>query len=192
MATKIYKTIIVSLIVTGILTIAFVFNLLIEGLLMMSCFLWSKRYYRYKYHCQSAFHCMLLSILVFSIGLRVTLPIGYSYMCCAICGLVIAYIFQYIAQTKHLNYEYELIVPEYNKLLEEKNTRNVYSMPEEELRLLCRKHLLDEIDEEIVVQRVIHRLKGKDLYSKIGYSKPQMIRREKRIEQKLNLKLKDR
>ena len=78
------------------------------------------------------------------------------------------------------------------RLLEERSVMRVYAMPEEELRAYCKAHNLDQIDTEIVVQRLIHHLKGKDLYEKIGYSKPQMIRREKAIESKLNIKLKDR
>lgn len=65
-------------------------------------------------------------------------------------------------------------------------------MSEQELRTVCKENLFDAIDEEIVVQRLIYGRKGKELYDKIGYSKPQMIRREKRIEQKLNIKLKER
>jgi hypothetical protein len=54
----------------------------------------------------------------------------------------------------------------------------------------CKSFNFDEIDEEIVIQRLIYHLKGKDLYDKIGYSKPQMIRREQRIESILKIPLK--
>lgn len=63
---------------------------------------------------------------------------------------------------------------------------------ENELRVYCKDKMLDEIDEEIIIQRLIYKLKGQALYDKIGYSKPQMIRRERKIEEKLNIKLKDR
>lgn len=78
------------------------------------------------------------------------------------------------------------------RLKEEGHKRNVYCMEEKELRSLCKSYGLDPINEEIVIQRIVHHLKGKDLYDKIGYSKPQMIRREKYIEEKLSIKLKDR
>ena len=68
----------------------------------------------------------------------------------------------------------------------------MYAMSEDELRHYCRSYNLDPIDEEIVIQRLIYHLKGQQLYDKIGYSKPQMIRREKLIQSKLNISLKDR
>lgn len=113
-------------------------------------------------------------------------------MCSGICGLVTAYIGQYEAESKFIRKDYAYIEPRYNEFVQRQRSMDIYSMTEDELRTLCRSHLLDEIDEEIVVQRIIYHLKGKDLYDKIGYSKPQMIRREKRIESKLNIKLKDR
>ena len=129
---------------------------------------------------------------VFAVALRVTLPIHLSYTCSALCGLLIAHIGQYEAESKFIRQDYAYIEPRYNALVEAKNRMNVYTMSESELRAYCKANLLDEADEEIVVQRLIYRLKGADLYCKIGYSKPQMIRREKRLEERLNIRLKDR
>lgn len=81
---------------------------------------------------------------------------------------------------------------ELQRLRKAEHDRNVYKLNEPDLREYCRSYNLDKIDEEIVVQRLIYHLRGTALYEKIGYSKPQMIRREKSIEAKLNIKLKDR
>lgn len=191
MAVKIYKTMMFMFII-GILTIiAYFMDSLIELFIMLVCFLVSKQKYEFKYHCKSSFHCLLLSVGVFVIALRITLPIGISYVCSGVCGLAIAYVGQYMAESKFIREDYAYIEPRYNSLLEEKSRINVYTMDESHLREYCRANLLDDIDEEIVVQRLIYRRKGKDLYAHIGYSKPQMIRREQRIEAKLNIKLKD-
>lgn len=192
MIVKLYKTSMFLLIIAILSVIAYFMNSIIELYIMLTCFLIAKQKYKFKYHCKSALHCLFLSVFVFVIALRVVVPVSISYACSGICRLLIAYIGQYAAESKFIRQDYAYIEPKYNKLLEEKNAIDVYSMNEPELREYCKSHLLDEIDEEIVIQRLIYRRKGKDLYDKIGYSKPQMIRREQRIESKLNIKLKDR
>ena len=120
---------------------------------MLSCFLIAKERYRFKYHCKSSFQCLLLSVGVFVIGLRITLPAGLSYTCSGLCGLLIAYAAQYIAELKLIREDYEYIEPKYNELVEAKRVTDIYTMNESDLRLYCKANLLDEIDEEIVVQR---------------------------------------
>ena len=179
-----------SFILISLGLIAWLTDSIVELVSMMTCFLISKQKYRFKYHCKSSFQCMIVSIVVFSIGLRLTLPTRVSYVCSGACGLFIAYIAQYVAELKFIKKDYEYIEPRYTDLVIAQRESNIYGMGETELRAFCRAHLLDEIDEEIVVQRLIYHRKGQDLYRKIGYSKPQMIRREKRIEEQLQIKLK--
>lgn len=170
--------------------VAWFMDSIVELVIMLTCFLIAKQKYEFKYHCQSSFHCLLTSVSVFVIGLRVTLPVSISYACSGVCGLAIAYIVQYIAELRFIRKDYEYIEPRYNEFVEAQRAINIYTMNESDLRLYCKSNMLDEIDEEIVIQRLIYHRRGKDLYDKIGYSKPQMIRREKRIEEKLKIKLK--
>lgn len=187
---KIYKTTMFLCILAILGMVAWCMGAIIEILMMLGCFMIAKQKYEFKYHCKSSFQCLLLSVGVFVIGLRMTLPVGISYTCAGICGLFIAYAAQYIAELKFIREDYEYIEPKYNEFVENQRLLNIYSMSETDLRLYCKVNMLDEIDEEIVIQRLIHHRKGQDLYDKIGYSKPQMIRREKRIEEKLRIKLK--
>lgn len=187
---KLYKNSMFLLIIAILGIVAFLMGSVIELVIMLTCFLTVKQKYRFKYHCKSSFQCLLLSIGVFTLGMRLTLPVNLSYTCAGVCGLFIAYAAQYMAELKFIQKDYEYIEPKYNKFVEDQLKQSIYTMAEQDLRMLCKANNLDEIDEEIVVQRLIHHRKGKDLYEKIGYSKPQMIRREKKIEEKLNIKLK--
>ena len=191
MIIKIYRYTVVFGIVAIVLGLAFAMGSPLESLIAMLSFLILKQFYKFKYHCRSSIQCLLVTVIVFLLITRVTLSLGQSYLCCGILGLAVAHIAQHYAQLKFIKEDYEFIEPRYNELVQEKRCRDVHSMDEQSLRVLCREYSLDEIDEEIVVQRIIYRLKGSDLYTKIGYSKPQMIRREKRIEARLNIKLKD-
>lgn len=190
MLAKIYKYSMFLGIVAILTGIAYCMNSVIELYIMLISFLIAKQRYKYKFHCKSSLQCLLLSVGVFVIALRVTLPLGTSYICSGICGLVIAYVGQYAGESKFIREDYAYIEPRYNALIEEQRKQDVYSLSEDDLRKYCKSFNFDEIDEEIVIQRLIYHLKGKDLYDKIGYSKPQMIRREQRIESILKIPLK--
>ena len=190
MLVKIYKYSMFLGIVAILTGIAYCMHSVIELYIMLISFLIAKQQYRYKFHCKSSMQCLLLSVGVFVISLRITLPLRISYMCSGICGLIIAYVGQYEGESKFIREDYTYIEPRYNALIEEQRERDIYSMSESDLRGYCRSFNFDEIDEEIVIQRLIHHLKGKELYDKIGYSKPQMIRREQRIESILKIPLK--
>lgn len=187
---KVYKTFVFLLILAILGIIAWGMASLIELTIMMSFFLVTKQKYEFKYHCKSSIQCFLLSVGVFFAAMRISLPVHLSYTFSGMVGILIAYAAQYVAKLKFIREDYEYIEPRYNRFVENQRLTSIYTMDECSLREYCKANLLDEIDEEIVVQRLIYRRKGKDLYDKIGYSKPQMIRREKRIEEKLNIKLK--
>ncbi len=190
MLAKIYKYSMFLGIVAILTGIAYCMNSIVELYIMLISFLIAKQRYKYKFHCKSSLQCLILSVGVFVIALRVTLPLGTSYICSGICGLVIAYVGQYAGESKFIREDYAYIEPRYNALIEEQRKQDVYSLSEDDLRKYCKSFNFDEIDEEIVIQRLIYHLKGKDLYDKIGYSKPQMIRREQRIESILKIPLK--
>lgn len=190
MLVKIYKYSMFLGIVAILTDIAYCMNSIVELYIMLISFLIAKQRYKYKFHCKSSLQCLILSVGVFVIALRVTLPLGTSYICSGICGLVIAYVGQYAGESKFIREDYAYIEPRYDALIEEQRKQDVYSLSEDDLRKYCKSFNFDEIDEEIVVQRLIYHLKGKDLYDKIGYSKPQMIRREQRIESILKIPLK--
>ena len=156
-----------------------------------ACFAVSYCLLRYRFtnilHCSTTPRCMLLTNGVIIVFIPIILPITNSLFGGLISGFAVNYIANLIAS----NICREQEKKELEILRSEKHSRDVCSLPENELRQYCKEYNLDAIDEEIVVQRLIHHLKGQELYDKIGYSKPQMIRREKRIETKLNIKLKD-
>lgn len=99
MFAKIYKYSMFLGIVAILTGIAYCMNSVVELYTMLISFLIAKQRYKYKFHCKSSLQCLLLSVGVFVIALRVTLPLGTSYICSGICGLVIAYVGQYAGES---------------------------------------------------------------------------------------------
>ena len=140
------------------------------------------------FHCSTTFKCILLTNGIVFVFIPICIPLSTSLFGGLLAGFVVNYGANLIASSIFREREKS----ELELLRKEKHDRSIYRLNEPELREYCHSYNLDQIDEEIVVQRLIYHLKGRDLYEKIGYSKPQMIRREKSIEAKLKIKLKDR
>lgn len=176
------------LVFTNLFLIAWITDKYIEAI----CFSISFVSLRFKFdnilHCNTTLKCMLLSNGVIFAAIPLTLPVSDSLFGGLLIGFCVNYGANLFASNVFRNQEkLQLQV-----LLDEQHNREVYSMTEEQLRVYCKSYNFDYIDEEIVIQRLIYHLKGRELYDKIGYSKPQMIRREQRIEKRLNISLKDR
>ena len=129
--------------------------------------------------------CLALTMSILFFGIAVVLPLSVSLLSSIPICFLICWV-GYIVQDR-----IDLLI--YKRSCEEADrSLKIWGMSEEELRHLCQENMLDSIDTEIVVCRLVHHMSGRELYEKIGYSKAQMIRREKRIEARLKIKLKDR
>ena len=148
-----------------------------EFILLFAPYMLTKGLYDYQYHASRMIRCFGLSLAVFAFSTYAVVPIRYSIVFAPAFGLLIAYI-SYIQGEKNF------------RLTKKESRVNLYELTEDELQQYCYRKGLDEIDTQIVVQRIVYKLAGQTLYDKIGYSKSQMIRREKRIEQILETKLK--
>lgn len=137
-------------------------------------------------HCNTTLKCMLLTNGIILVFIPITIPISNSIFG----GVISAFGVNYIAHLLSSSYARISERQELQRLQQEKTLVDIRSLSEPDLRLYCKAHGLDDIDTEIVVQRLIYHLRGNTLYSKIGYSKPQMIRREHRIQEVLGIPLK--
>lgn len=137
-------------------------------------------------HCNTTLKCMLLTNGIIMAFIPITIPLTNSVFGGLISGFAVNWVSDLLASS----YLRAVEQKELQTLREEKSIRSIYALPEADLRRFCQSYNLDDIDTEIVIQRLVYHRKGKDLYDKIGYSKPQMIRREHRIEQTLGLTLK--
>jgi hypothetical protein len=130
---------------------------------------------------------MLLTNSIVVIFIPIALPVSNSIFG----GLAVGFAVNYFANLIASNAFRMSEKAELEALKEANRKKDIYSMSEEELRKFCKGYMLDYLDEEIVIQRLIYNLKGQALYDKIGFSKIQIIRREKKIESKIQIKLKD-
>lgn len=163
-----------------------------DNYLEAACFAISFCVLRYRFtdilHCNTTFKCMLLTNGIVIAFIPITIPLTNSLFGGLISGFAVNFTANLIASDISRKAEQKELIQIKERLF----SVDLYSMEESDLRQFCRSRGLDPIDEEIVVQRLTYHLKGQELYEKIGYSKPQMIRREKRIEEKLGIKIKDR
>lgn len=166
---------------------AWIWNKYLEAIIFAICFCVLRHKFTNILHYKTS-QCMLFTNAMIIVSIPIVLPLTSSLFGGLISGFAVNYFANLIASNIFREQEKQ----ELERLRSNKYCRDVYSMSEAQLRSYCKEYSLDAIDEEIVIQRLIFHIKGQELYSKIGYSKPQIIRKEKRIEAKLNIKLKDR
>lgn len=165
---------------------AWIWDKYLEALVFAVCFCVLRHKFTNILHYNTTAKCMLFTNTLIVVFIPIVIPVTNSLFGGLISGVLVNYLANLIASNIFRETENQELVA----LRKDKHERDVYSMSESELRTLCKSFAFDEIDEEITVQRIVYHLKGGELYTKIGYSKPQIIRREKRIEEKLNIKLK--
>lgn len=147
-------------------------------------------YFRYRFtdifHCKTTFRCILMSNILVFIAIPFTVPLSNSLLGGMLMGLGVNYAMDLFASD--ISRKMEKTEREREKRKE--TAQSIAAMDEAGICLLCREHLLDDIDAQIVICRLLRHMKGAELYEKIGYSKSQMIRREKKIETELGITLK--
>lgn len=178
------------LVVCAILLYAWIIDKCIEAVLLIITFVSLRYKFDTTYHSSNTFICIFITLGVAYLSIPIVLPINISILF----GIPIAFIITYFAWMSQA-YINSLttknhLESEIKDLRSQIYVKDIYTMNEVQLRQLCKSKFMDEIDEEIAVQRLVYKLKGGELYSKIGYSKAQMTRREKRIESILGIKLK--
>ena len=158
--------------------VAWVTNKFIETFIFVCSFCLLRFKFDNIFHCKTTIHCILFT----NIAIFIIVPLITTISVSLFGAILVAFVFNYFVNLLASDLKHR----------EEQRQTDICKLNEDELRAYCKEQMLDEIDEEIIIQRLIYRLKGQALYDKIGYSKPQMIRGEHKIEEKLNIKLKDR
>ena len=175
----------IAIVICSVAFFAWLFDKTAQAVMFCVAHLVIRNKFDKQYHCGTTALCLITTLSIAFFGIALVLPFSMSLLSAIPVCFVVCYA-GYIAQDR-------IDLLQYRRFREEQDRSiRVWGMPEAELRQLCQEHMLDSIDTEIVVCRLVHHLSGQELYDKIGYSKAQMIRREKRIEARLKIKLKDR
>ena len=141
------------------------------------------------WHHKSVIMCIVYSIIFFMVLVELSLPI-YISICSsvliALCFTNLLYIFQSKLDTiEELKLEKVELEDSIHNLMCKIYTKDIYAMDEKELYEHCRSKGLSEEQCRVAYFIVNQRLKGKELYSAIGYSEAHSKRLRKAILDKI-------
>lgn len=130
--------------------------------------------------------CVCLTLLIAWFSIPSTLPLTISLLS----GIPIAFMICIVGYIVQDRIDLVVAIKKMDKYIDELlggiSHKDIYSMTDDELYEHCRTCGLSEEDCRIAHFVVIDRLKGKELYDAIGYSKRQTIRKRQSILKTIN------
>lgn len=169
------------IVIANTLLCAWIFNRWIEGTMFCIAHLSIRQAFQHQFHFDVTAYCLSLTLAIIWFAIPVTLPVSISLLSSIPIAFVICYL-GYIAQDR---VEQIKLNKELNEILDKIKDKDIYTMDKDELYVHCRNRGLDDVECKIAYYVIIERLKGKELYTAIGYSESQTKRKRKKILNKL-------
>lgn len=179
-----------------LIVIAFVFlcgwlfDKIIQAVIFSIAHIVIRKYFDKQYHCGTTATCMFTTLSIAFFGIMYTLPLALSLLstipiCFLICwvGYIVQDRIDQIAENKALQNEIDNLV---GKIKEYENI-NLYKMTETELRQYGASKLLSEIQQDILVMRVIEHLKISEICKYRNYGRTTIKYHIAEIKKKLNI-----
>ena len=127
-----------------------------------------------QYHCGTVYYCIFTTITVAFLGISTCLPVSISLLSALpvaffVCwlGYIVQDRFDIIAENANLEKEMEVLCAKIKEL----SNIDIYRMPEDELRQYGASKGLSEIQQDILVMRVIEHLKISEICSFRNYGR---------------------
>lgn len=176
-----YQAISYLLALTSIVLVSWLFDRWIQGFQFCIAHTTIRNAFDKQFHFNTTAYCISLTLVVIWFSIPSTLPLTISLLSgipiaflISIVGFIVQDRIDLITATRKLN-KY------INELLGNIKHKDIYAMTDDELYEHCRACGLSEEDCRIAHFIVIDRLKGKELYDAISYSKRQTIRKRQSI-----------
>ena len=153
---------------------AWLFDKWIEAIMFCIAHTIVRRHFEKQYHCKTTGLCLIITLTIAFFGIATILPVTLSLlstvpMCCFISWI------GYIAQDRM-------------DLLKQRKYEEIFMMTEEQLRELGRKNELSDIQQDILVHRLIDRWKISQICEYRKYGRTTIKYHIGEIKKKLNLK----
>ena len=179
-----------------IIVIAFVFlcgwlfDKIIQAVMFSLAHIVIRKYFDKQYHCGITATCMFTTLSIAFFGIMYTFPLALSLLstipiCFVICwvGFIVQDRVDHILANKDLQNQIDNLV---SKVAEYENI-NLYKMTETELRQYGASKMLSEIQQDILVMRVIEHLKISEICKYRNYGRTTIKYHIAEIKKKLNI-----
>lgn len=164
-------------ILVALFSVSWLFDKVINTIIILMSYGGTRWVFPITYHAKTDRGCIMFSIACFSIGIIICLPINLSIISSVIIGMAIS-TFMFFLQ-----YFLDLIAEQ-----KAKEKEYLYKMSKEELRQHGASKGLTEIQQDILVHRIIEHLKISEICEYRKYGRTTIKYHISEIKKKLNLK----
>ena len=179
-----------TLVIAFVFLCGWLFDKIIQAVMFSVAHIVIRKYFDKQYHCGTTATCMFTTLSIAFFGIMYTFPLTLSLLstipiCFLICwvGYVVQDRIDQIAENKALQNEIDNLI---GKIKEYENI-NLYKMTETELRQYGASKLLSEIQQDILVMRVIEHLKISEICKYRNYGRTTIKYHIAEIKKKLNI-----
>lgn len=180
------------LVVAFVFICAWLFNKYVEAIMFCTAHIVIRKRFDKQYHSGTAAVCMFITLSVAFFGILYTLPIALSLLSTIPMCLLISWI-GYVVQDRADNIRNNKILQ--NQLdealakIKEYENIDLYKMTEDELRQYGASRGLSELQQDILVMRVIEHLKISEICRYRNYSRTAIKYHIAQIKQKLDISI---
>lgn len=164
-------------ILVALFSVSWIFDKVINAVIILMSYGGTRWVFPLTYHAKTDKGCIMFTIACFSIAIIIALPINLSIIVSVIVGMVISTFLFF------LQYFLDLLAEQ-----KEKEKEYLYKMTEEELREHGASNGLSEIQQDILVHRIIDHLKISEICDYRQYGRTTIKYHIGEIKKKLNLK----
>ena len=177
-AELVFKTVLgYAIILVALFSVSWICNKIINTIIILMSYGGTRWVFPLTYHAKTDRGCIMFTIACFSIAIIIALPINLTIMASVIVGMVIS-TFLFLLQ-----YFLDLLSEK-----KEKEKEYLYKMNEAELRQHGASKGLTEIQQDILVHRIIDNLKITEICDYRKYGRTTIKYHIGEIKKKLNLK----
>ena len=179
-----------TLVIAFVFICAWLFNKYVEAVMFCVAHIVIRKYFDKQYHCGTTATCMFTTLSIAFFGIMYTFPLALSLlstipMCYFISwiGYVVQDRVDQITEKKYLQIEVDNLVA---KIKEHENI-DLYKMTENELRQYGASKMLSEVQQDILVMRVLEHLKISEICKYRNYGRTTIKYHIAEIKRKLNI-----
>lgn len=161
------------IVVAFVCLVGWFFDKIIESVLFIVSHFVIRREFEKQYHCNTTTSCLITTLCVIAFGACASFPVSVSFFSAIPICFVVCWV-GYIVQDRI-------------DLIAEKKNKELYKMNEVELRKYGAENGLTELQQDILVHRIIENLKISEICEYRNYSRTNIKYHISQIKKKLNI-----
>lgn len=175
------------IVVAFVFACAWIFNKYVEAIMFCLSHFFIRKHFDKQYHCGTMAICLITTLSIAFFGISSTLPVSISLLSTIPMCFVISWVGYLVQDRIDLLVINKTLQDELDSCLYKINNIDLYSLSADELRKFGASRGLSEIQQDILVHRIIENLKISEICKYRNYGRTTVKYHIEKIKEKLNI-----